>query len=309
MAGNPSLFPFSFCQVSIVVRVIHLWDQAGVSAILAKYQRKLGHDVKVFKKSGWDPYKILSYYREELYNATKIDYAKKCLTVPKKYDIIHVHDLWQIVPVLRILYPFKIIILHYHGTILRNCPQWKRKLAEACCDSVLVSTKDLLAFGNNFIYVPNPVDTDLFNKKTLQECGCIATRNKKASVIIKGDMTQEAIEQLLYEQNINVQLDAKEWKEQRLPYAYMPKNLLKNEFFIDIFFWKGRLMDAHSSAGLQAMAIGVPTFCSDMKWRNELPEEHKPENVVKQLERIYETECLKHNDTIKKQLVSRIWNK
>ncbi len=122
-------------------------------------------------------------------------------------------------------------------------------------------------------------------------------------------MTQEAIEQLLYEQNINVQLDAKEWKEQRLPYAYMPKNLLKNEFFIDIFIWKGRLMDAHSSAGLQAMAIGVPTFCSDMKWRDELPEEHKPENVVKQLERIYETECLKHNDTIKKQLVSRIWNK
>jgi hypothetical protein len=46
-----------------------------------------------------------------------------------------------------------------------------------------------------------------------------------------------------------------------------------------------------------------------MKWRDELPEEHKPENVVKQLERIYETECLKHNDTIKKQLVSRIWNK
>ena len=30
-------------------KILHLWDQAGVSCILAKYQRKIGYQVEVIK--------------------------------------------------------------------------------------------------------------------------------------------------------------------------------------------------------------------------------------------------------------------
>jgi len=307
MGGNSTLLIFTKRCVKIT-RIIHIWDQAGISAILAKYQRNAGHDVKVFKKTGWDPYKILEYYGEKTWDGEKIEYARECMYEPKGYDIIHVHDLWQIIPLLRLFYPKKTIILHYHGTILRNCKKWKRIIAEKCASKVLVATKDLLKYGSDFIYVPNPVDTELFDKKLLQDCGCVPEKNNMASIVIKADMTINAVKSLLMLNDINVKLDARQWKEQKLPYAYMPKNLLKNEFFLDIFMWKGGLMDAHSTAGLQAMAIGVPTLCSDFKWRDSLPEEHKPNNVVNMLDRIYETECLKHNSMIKKQLDNRIHN-
>ena len=97
------------------MRILHIWDQAGVSCVLAKYQRRLGHEVFVFKKHGFDPFDIMPYYGDKAITLKKTKYAMKSLFVPENYDIIHIHDLWQLVPVIRALWgDKKKLILHYH---------------------------------------------------------------------------------------------------------------------------------------------------------------------------------------------------
>lgn len=34
------------------MKILHVWDQAGVASILAKYQKKLGHDSEVIRREG-----------------------------------------------------------------------------------------------------------------------------------------------------------------------------------------------------------------------------------------------------------------
>ena len=265
------------------MRILHIWDQAGVSCVLAKYQRRLGHEVFVFKKHGFDPFGILPYYGDKAITLKKTKYALKCLFIPEKYDIIHIHDLWQLVPVVRALWgDKKKIILHYHGTILRRTPKMTRMVAERIADKVLVSTKDLLQYGN-FTYLPNPVDTELFYKPSQ------ITMNNTASVTIKGEMTVAAVEDVLTKHHVDVKLDPTAWKAQMVPYGRMPENLVRNQYFIDLFLYKGEVQDAHTLTGLQAMALGIGTFCSDYKIHYALPHEHYPENVVNQLERIYDS--------------------
>lgn len=265
------------------MRILHIWDQAGVSCVLAKYQRRLGHEVFVFKKHGFDPFGILPYYGDKAITLKKTKYALKCLFIPEKYDIIHIHDLWQLVPVVRALWgDKKKIILHYHGTILRRTPKMTRMVAERIADKVLVSTKDLLQYGN-FTYLPNPVDTELFYKPSQ------ITMNNTASVTIKGEMTVAAVEDVLTKHHVDVKLDPTAWKAQKVPYGRMPENLVRNQYFIDLFLYKGEVQDAHTLTGLQAMALGIGTFCSDYKIHYALPHEHYPENVVNQLERIYDS--------------------
>ena len=265
------------------MRILHIWDQAGVSCVLAKYQRRLGHEVFVFKKHGFDPFGILPYYGDKAITLKKTKYALKCLFIPEKYDIIHIHDLWQLVPVVRALWgDKKKIILHYHGTILRRTPKMTRMVAERIADKVLVSTKALLQYGN-FTYLPNPVDTELFYKPSQ------ITMNNTASVTIKGEMTVAAVEDVLTKHHVDVKLDPTAWKAQKVPYGRMPENLVRNQYFIDLFLYIGEVQDAHTLTGLQAMALGIGTFCSDYKIHYALPHEHYPENVVNQLERIYDS--------------------
>ena len=157
-----------------------------------------------------------------------------------------------------------------------------RMVAERIADKVLVSTKDLLQYGN-FTYLPNPVDTELFYKPSQ------ITMNNTASVTIKGEMTVAAVEDVLTKHHVDVKLDPTAWKAQKVPYGRMPENLVRNQYFIDLFLYKGEVQDAHTLTGLQAMALGIGTFCSDYKIHYALPHEHYPENVVNQLERIYDS--------------------
>ena len=47
-------------------RILHIWDQASVSCVLAKYQRKIGHEVSVIKRDGFDKFGIMHFYNETI---------------------------------------------------------------------------------------------------------------------------------------------------------------------------------------------------------------------------------------------------
>jgi len=47
------------------MKILHVWDQAGVAGCMAKYQRKLGHTAHVVKIDGLDSLLIDDYYQTE----------------------------------------------------------------------------------------------------------------------------------------------------------------------------------------------------------------------------------------------------
>ena len=143
------------------MKILHVWNIAGVASILAKYQAKLLRwKTWVITRRAYDRYG-LTIYGEALNVSAKV-FKFKTLLMSRKYDIIHVHSLDEIIPILKLLYPKKKVIIHYHGTDTRG--KWKeRKNYWEKADRVLVSTPDLLQGApNHVIYLPNPVDTELF---------------------------------------------------------------------------------------------------------------------------------------------------
>jgi hypothetical protein len=84
-----------------------------------------------------------------------------------QYDIIHVHSLYKIVPLIRKKNKNKFIILHYHGSELRNGVSnmsLKKVIlrAENNSNLILVSTPDLIKYSPRTIYLNNPNDREHF---------------------------------------------------------------------------------------------------------------------------------------------------
>ena len=69
-----------------------MWDQSGVACILAKYQKKLGHDAKVIRRDCYDPYGIYKYYNDLVEFVDEKNFLDFCLQKAKGADIVHIHS-------------------------------------------------------------------------------------------------------------------------------------------------------------------------------------------------------------------------
>ena len=150
------------------MNILHVWDQAGVSCVLSKFQRKIGHKVSILKRNGYDPFNFFSFYNEPLYDLDGKKFINFVIDESKKFDVIHVHSLYKIVPSIRKKYKNKIIILHYHGSELRDGlldPSLHKLINEADqkADLVFLSTPDLTKYpSDKRMYIENPIDTEHF---------------------------------------------------------------------------------------------------------------------------------------------------
>ena len=146
------------------MRILHIWDQAGVACVLAKHQRKLGHKVRIMKRAGYDPFGILDFYGEPQLEVDGKTFIKKAIGQARDYDIVHVHSLYKIIPEIRSKYAEKKLVLHYHGSEARKETKDSVQLdAEQDSNAVIGSTTDLKPYvGNDMIYIHNPVDIDHF---------------------------------------------------------------------------------------------------------------------------------------------------
>ena len=52
------------------MRILHVWDQAGVAFVLAKYQRLQGHDSKAIMVREYDKYGLGRFYKEYVIDVT-----------------------------------------------------------------------------------------------------------------------------------------------------------------------------------------------------------------------------------------------
>lgn len=258
-----------------MVSVLHIWNTAGVASVIAKFQKKiLGWNTWVIMRGKYDKYGLTTY--GEIINTDKIRFILKALVLARKYDIIHVHDLDRLIPVLKTIYNKK-IILHYHGSRIRG--RWsERKKYWGKADLVLVSTPDLLENApNDIIYLPNPVDTQLFKPM-------LRFRKRNTALYIYRHQLNEDIEwPKKIAEKMGWDLTIIDREKNPIPYREMPQILNRYEYFID-----RKHIPSLSKTALEALACGVKVVRWDEKIVSELPIEHSPKYVVFKLKELYD---------------------
>ena len=72
-----------------MLSILHVFDQAGVAFILAKFQQLKGHESKVLTTKTSDKYGIKDFYRDQmLYAKSEDEFLEDCLMYAKTVDII-----------------------------------------------------------------------------------------------------------------------------------------------------------------------------------------------------------------------------
>ena len=258
------------------MKILHIWNTAGVASIIAKYMDKLfGTVSSVVMRKRYDKFGLTTY--GELWDYPASVFKLRCLIRARKFDIIHIHSCDELVPSIRRRYPEKRIVLHYHGTDVRGRWREKEKFWRKA-DLILVSTPDLLAGApEQAVYLPNPVDLDLF--KPIRRPSQISKHKKLALYFIKPksgrdlDWAKEVAKK--YDLSLVVH-------ERNIPYTKLPEFLNNFEYYIDRHYIKSL-----SKTALEALACGVKVIDWREKVLNHFPEEHHPKNTVERLYEMY----------------------
>lgn len=297
------------------MRILHVWDQAGVAFVLAKYQRLQGQDSSAIMVREYDKYGIGRFYKQYVTDVTLEDFVQRSLDKARYADIIHIHSRSDMVFKFRKEFGnTKKIILQYHGTDIRGIKKQKlphrsklsdlavrciftyrrvknalllknriHSSAQSLTDAVIVSTPDLLPLVSNAIYLPNPIDTDHFTPDK------VPSKNKRTRALT---MDTEAIDirlTLSYckKHNVNSEIDVYNRIQDPIMYGDMPAFLKKYELYVDIRYVDGKILENLSKTALEALACGLDVLDYKLNRRHGLPDEYAPLNVISRLETIY----------------------
>lgn len=272
--------------------ILHVWDTAGVGSILCKWQRKAGHNSRVLMRSTHDPFGLSRYYDATLVRG-RPEFFIKAHLMASQADILHLHDMVRFLSWWRRLHVRKRIVLHEHGSRTRDTPQDVRAPLERYVDHILVAMPEMLEYGHTKqpTYLPIPIDTDLFMPRDIPQ-------NNRGLVLMQRSQTKQETLLLLEKQGYG---DV-DWDcvvrgnklvyggRQNSLYQDMPKMLSQYQYYADIRIIHGTLLRDYSSTALQAMSLGLDvTGGPDYKIHNNLPDIHRPENVVAALDAVYES--------------------
>jgi glycosyltransferase involved in cell wall biosynthesis len=262
------------------MKILHIWDQAGVACILAKHHRRRGHEVRIHKRAGYDPFGISQFYNEPLLHMDGKAFLKYAIKEAAGYDVVHVHTLYKIIPDLRKKYRDKKLVLHYHGSEARSRQGDPLKAeAESRADVVLGSTDDLKDFVDDIVGVPNPVDTEHFAPGS--------SLNGKAFMIRTPRGNTQWVLDYLKSNNIDLQVEVVNREASPIPYAQVPTFLRQYGTCVDIKYIDGILLHAMSKTGLESLACGLSVLDHELKYVEGLPEKHKPEIAASKMLGIY----------------------
>ena len=289
--------------------MLHIWDQAGVAFILAKFQQMNGNESKVIRVKNADKYGIDEFYKEYGLFVTTEELVYKSIEEARRADVIHIHSLPEMVINIRNTYgESKVIILHYHGTDIRGFsgdnsrvfslrnilkPKnivgkiRKRRLhikAQRLADRVIVSTPDLIRLVKGSIFLPNPIDTDHFNKKMIKE----RSGDVYEGVLVNSEVTNvELAMNYCRHKKINLNINIYDRTKNPIYYKDVPNFLKKYDVYIDLRFVDRKLLKNLSKTALEALACGLRVLNYNLEFVDNLPSEHCPTNVVTLLSSIY----------------------
>jgi glycosyltransferase involved in cell wall biosynthesis len=272
------------------MNILHVWDQAGVACILAKYQRRLGHNVSILKRKGYDPFDIFTFYKETLYDLDGKKFINFVIEESKNFDIIHIHSLYKIVPQIRKKYKDKIIIIHYHGSELRNglIDHSLHKLIEEVdkkSNLAFLATPDLIKYeSEKRMYIENPVDMEHF-KPMIQD-----KQNEDTFLAFKTNQIDiNALNNYLQKNNIKINLTIHDRTINPISYTNMPSFLSNYSVYVDIKIINNKFLESLSKTALEALACNLKVLSYDLKYLNDFPTKHKAENVVEKMMTLIES--------------------
>lgn len=267
------------------MHVLHIYEASGVAATLCKYAPP---DITTTHITFKDfPLGLVEHYGIKEYTNRYV-FVMMCLLAARKADIIHVHNGPRLIKHLR--RAKKPIIYHEHGKAwaMHGSDVCKMVEGAAAIIQAIPTTTDLQwpdTLPN--IYIPNPVDTELFSRARPPQ----RTSNGLCRIIEKPGMSRSKTESWLRDNGYDVQLD---WiirsDMPNVPYGDLPEELSRYEYVadIDMRFGSHTPHRLYNLIGLQSMHMGIPTIC----WNgthDTMPECHKPENVYDVLRDVYES--------------------
>ncbi len=277
-------------------------DNAGVAGLLAKYQRRLGHEVLVVCRDGYDGFGQKEFYGVKIVGPKRRRFAKfgflqKPLRLIQRtfsvcyfylwvginayrFDVIHIHSQYLV----SLFLPFSKKVIEFHGDDIRRSPSKRWRIDKFITGlylrvnkrkRFLVSTPDLLSELPNCVWLPNPVDVEFFSptKHMLSnravyfhnwyESGSHAYTTSK-----EHGLTLEVVDRV---------------KLCHLFYKDMPAYIGGFDYMID-----RKEIHSLSKTALEALAVGCKVF----DWKGNvvtgLPIRHEPLVVAKKLCALYE---------------------
>jgi len=258
-----------------LLKVLHIWNTAGVGSIIARHMDKtFGTQSWVITIGRSDKFGLTTY--GECWDCGAKIFTLKALLISIRYDLLHIHSFDRMVPLLKIVYPKKPVVLHYHGTDIRD--RWsQRRRYWSKSDLVIVSTPDLLdGAPERVIYLPNPVDTKYFKPSGQRTIGT-------ALYFIKHHRREDVHWPREVAAHHHLELTI---SEREIPYSKLCEFLNEFEFYID-----RKYIESLSKTALEALACGLKVIAWNEKVVEGLPEEHTPEKVVEKLWNLYRVLC------------------
>ncbi len=272
------------------MKILHLFDCAASACLIAREQRKAGHEAIVSSFASMDPFGFLDYYGEHRMKVDSSQWAQYVMDklVPD-YDIIHVHFMWGLIPHIKARHgDDKKIIMHYQGSDARTFPtDLERKHAESLADAVLYSIGDIAPLmPDRAVRFYAPIDTEMFHP--LAE---IATQSKALCYQTQpSQLDKKLVIDWLFENGWRgVDVVDRTKLESQIPYSKIQKHFSQFGTYIDIRYQNGKVIDDWSSTAEQFLNMGIPVYDWNNELRKGLDSKYKSENVLKQLKSTYET--------------------
>lgn len=262
------------------INVLHLFEMAAGPSIQSHFYKKFGYG-KSWVLSRNRRHGVVDFYGEIEKFPKVRDVIREGLRRCKKddIDIVFIHGSEFAVPIFKI-FTRKKIILQYHGSDI-NLPSRSKNIFRiifrSMADAIIYNQKkqydNIITIKNvRKEFHPNAADTEHFHSLNEDKKG-------KLAFISDNLDRQDTLKGIEKFQDVTI-IDK---KIQVIPYEEMPKILNKYETFIDYKVADyGLLLEEMSRTALEALACGCKVYHNE-KIIEKLPEEHKPENVMKKL--------------------------
>ena len=256
------------------MKVLHINNIAGVASNLVKGLREHGIQADLMVRHH-HPY---GYPFENAADVRARDWLIHLLKKAIQYDVIHIHDLGY--PEIHNLHIHLIrvlrskVIVHFHGSALRERHRdlTVRILPKIC--RVLVSTTDLLDYVEGAEWLPNPIDRAIFYPSMIPGKGCLYCR-KHYEGVEKIERARSIAQQ--EGQDLYIMEESISWEK-------MPGLYQSFSTFID-----QSTFPALSLMALEALASGLDVIKWDgSKGASSLLARHDLKNVAKELIGIYD---------------------
>ena len=227
----------------------------------------LGHKTKVIYRKAFNPFGFEGSIR----GSAKQFYFRTIL-MSRKFDIIHVHAVDRIVPMLKRIYN-RPILLTYHGTDIRGRWEEKEKYWKKA-DFVSVATPDLLEGAPpEAQYIVNPVDIEHFKRinNFIPDSVLFVSQNGLEWLldIVRAETRKRDLRLTVQNRSMCI-----------IPYSAYPRFLELYEYYIDIKECFGKINPAMSLTAFQFLALGGKVIYLGKEYEG-LPEIYNPDRIAK----------------------------